>query len=81
MVNNVTPIPPDKIGETPTWREWFKQVSAYLMGQQVGGAFVIYSYPTTKAPSATPGAIYFDTTLVKFRVCEVAGVWITLTTP
>lgn len=36
MANNITPVPPDKIGESHAWREWFSRIYMLLNGTSAG---------------------------------------------
>lgn len=36
MASNITPVPPDKIGETHAWREWFFRIYLLLNGTAAG---------------------------------------------
>lgn len=36
MANNITPVPPDKIGECHNWREWFSRIYLLLNGSVAG---------------------------------------------
>ncbi len=36
MANNITPVPPDKIGECHNWREWFSRIYLLLNGTVAG---------------------------------------------
>jgi hypothetical protein len=83
-MDNIQPIPSDPIGETHSWREWALKITAYVkkqaQGDSKGVLLNVPIYTTALAPAATVGAMYFDSTTVKFRVCEVAGTWKTVTT-
>lgn len=79
IINQVDLAPQDKIGETHVWRDWFTKVGIYLQKQQI--VMAVPQYTTASLPtSPTVGSIVFDTTVTKFKVCEVAGVWKTVTT-
>lgn len=36
MASNLTPVPPDKIGENHAWREWFSRIYLLLTGTASG---------------------------------------------
>ena len=80
----INPLPQNKIEECTSWREWALKITVYVQQQAKGDSkgilFNVPQYPTASAPAAVVGAMYFDTTTVKFRVCEVAGTWKTITT-
>jgi len=38
-VNNLPPIPQDKIEENPRWREWFRNLGTYIAQTQSGSIF------------------------------------------
>ena len=75
-VNQINNIPPDKIEEGHTWRDWFFKVAQYLQAEQKQKQLPVYA--TADAPTPKDGGMYFDSTLNKARV-GAGGTWHTIT--
>jgi hypothetical protein len=56
-VNNLPPIPQDKIGEVQSWRDWFRNLGTYIQQAQSGNIVTPIIAGGTGATNATGARI------------------------